>query len=308
MEKFEVTILGCGSALPTLRHNSSSQIVNVREKYFLIDCAEGTQVELRRQRIHLNRLNNIFITHLHGDHCFGLMGLISTQGLLGRTAPLHIYGPQDIAKVFQPQIEYFCPHLEYEVTFHPIDTTKFAPIYDDRSLTVYSIPLNHRIPCAGYLFKEKPLLPHIRPEAIARYNIPTSQINNIKAGLDFTTAESETIPNSELVIPADAPRSYAYCSDTMYKPDIIEYIKGIDLLYHEATYGDDKEDNSRKYFHSTARQAATIARDANVSKLIIGHFSHRYEDETILLQQAQEVFPNTILAKENLKIKVKSEE
>ena len=169
MEKFEVTVLGCGSALPTVKHNGSGMVVNIREKYFLVDCAEGTQVELRRNHIHLNRLFNVFITHLHGDHCFGLMGLISTLGLLGRTAPLHVYGPQDIETLFQPLIDYHCNGMTYEVVFHPIDTHQNVCIYEDKSLQVFSIPLKHRIRCCGYYFKEKELSRHILKEAIEKY-------------------------------------------------------------------------------------------------------------------------------------------
>lgn len=302
MEKFEVTILGCGSALPTLHHNGSAQVVNIREKYFLVDCAEGTQVYLRRNHVHLGRMNTIFISHLHGDHCFGLPGLISTQGLLGRTAPLHIYGPEDIENVFRPMLDYFCNGMEYEVIFHPIDTHQFQPIYEDRSVTVYSIPLKHRIRCCGYLFKEKPLLPHIRREAIERYQIPVSQINNIKAGADFITAEGNVIPNHELVIEREAPRSYAYCSDTMFQPDIAPLIEGVTLLYHEATFADSEEKLCSRVYHSTARQAAQIAQLAHAQQLVIGHFSSRYDDENVLLHEAQSVFPNTRLACENLTI------
>ena len=191
MEKFEVTVLGCGSALPTVKHNGSGMVVNIREKYFLVDCAEGTQVELRRNHIHLNRLFNVFITHLHGDHCFGLMGLISTLGLLGRTAPLHVYGPQDIETLFRPLIDYHCNGMTYEVVFHPIDTHQNVCIYEDKSLQVFSIPLKHRIRCCGYYFKEKELSRHILKEAIEKYDIPISQINNVKAGLDYVMSSQD---------------------------------------------------------------------------------------------------------------------
>lgn len=304
MEKFEVTILGCGSALPTVRHNGSAQLVNVREKLFLVDCAEGTQLELRRNRVHLGRLFCVFISHLHGDHCFGLMGLISTLGLLGRTAPLHIYGPTDTEKVFAPQLQYFCKGLEFPIIFHPIDTRKHEIVYEDRSLTVSSIPLHHRIDCCGYLFREKPKLSHIRPDAIYRYEIPREQINNIKAGCDFTNADGCTIPNSLLTIPADPPRSYAYISDTLYHPQIVDYLQHTNLLYHEATFAEKDIRLCKRVYHSTARQAASIAANAQVGQLIIGHFSARYEDENILLTEACQVFPNTLLAQERLTIKV----
>ncbi len=302
MEKFEVTVLGCGSALPTLRHNGSAQVVNVREKYFLIDCAEGTQLALRRNRIQLNRMASVFISHLHGDHCFGLMGLISTQSLLGRTAPLHIYGPEDIERVFRPQINYFCSGIDFEVVFHPVDTHAFSPIYEDRSLTVYSIPLRHRVRCCGYLFREKPLLPHIDHEAVVRHGVPTWQLNNIKAGMDFTTDDGTVIPHTALTTPADPPRSYAYCSDTAFKPDIAPMVAGVDLLYHEATYTEGDERLAKKYLHSTAAEAAQIARMAGAKRLLVGHFSSRHEDESAILREAQRIFPDTLLANEGLRV------
>ena len=304
MEKFEVTVLGCGSALPTVKHNGSGMVVNIREKYFLVDCAEGTQVELRRNHIHLNRLFNVFITHLHGDHCFGLMGLISTLGLLGRTAPLHVYGPQDIETLFQPLIDYHCNGMTYEVVFHPIDTHQNVCIYEDKSLQVFSIPLKHRIRCCGYYFKEKELSRHILKEAIDKYDIPISQINNVKAGLDYVMPNGQIIKNEVLTTPPSPARSFAYCSDTVFRPEIAEMMKGVDLLYHEATFAESEKLLCSKVYHSTAKQAAEIARLAGAKQLMLGHYSSRYNDETILQKEAAEVFENTILAKEGLVVTV----
>lgn len=304
MEKFEVTVLGCGSALPTVKHNGSGMVVNIREKYFLVDCAEGTQVELRRNRIHLNRLFTVFITHLHGDHCFGLMGLISTLGLLGRTAPLHVYGPQDIDTLYQPLINYHCNGMTYEVVFHPIDTHQNTCIYEDRSLQVFSIPLKHRIRCCGYYFKEKELSRHILKDAIEKYNIPISQINNVKAGLDYVMSNGEVIKNELITTPPTPARSFAYCSDTVFRPEIAEMMKGVDLLYHEATFAESEKQLCSKVYHSTAKQAAEIARLAGAKRLMIGHYSSRYDDESILQKEASEVFENTILAKEGLVVTV----
>ena len=304
MEKFEVTVLGCGSALPTVKHNGSGMVVNIREKYFLVDCAEGTQVELRRNHIHLNRLFNVFITHLHGDHCFGLMGLISTLGLLGRTAPLHVYGPQDIETLFQPLIDYHCNGMTYEVVFHPIDTHQNVCIYEDKSLQVFSIPLKHRIRCCGYFFKEKELSRHILKEAIEKYDIPISQINNVKAGLDYVMPNGQIIKNEKLTTPPSPARSFAYCSDTVFRPEIAEMMKGVDLLYHEATFAESEKLLCSKVYHSTAKQAAEIARLAGAKQLMLGHYSSRYNDETILQKEAAEVFENTILAKEGLVVTV----
>ena len=304
MEKFEVTVLGCGSALPTVKHNGSGMVVNIREKYFLVDCAEGTQVELRRNHIHLNRLFNVFITHLHGDHCFGLMGLISTLGLLGRTAPLHVYGPQDIETLFQPLIDYHCNGMTYEVVFHSIDTHQNVCIYEDKSLQVFSIPLKHRIRCCGYYFKEKELSRHILKEAIEKYDIPISQINNVKAGLDYVMPNGQIIKNEKLTTPPSPARSFAYCSDTVFRPEIAEMMKGVDLLYHEATFAESEKLLCSKVYHSTAKQAAEIARLAGAKQLMLGHYSSRYNDETILQKEAAEVFENTILAKEGLVVTV----
>ena len=299
MEPFRVHILGCGSALPTLHHNASAQVVEIRGKLFLVDCGEGTQVQLRRSRLRFTKISAIFITHLHGDHCFGLIGMLSTFGLLGRTARLAIYAPAALEAMLKQQMQLFCHDFDYEVDFHAVDTNQQQVVYEDRSLTVETIPLEHRMPCCGYLFREKPSLPHIRRDMIDFYEIPTSQINNIKAGADWTTPDGEVVKNERLVEPADPVRSYAYCSDTRYIPTLHERIKGVSTLYHESTYGEDNLLMAQKYYHSTARQAALVAREAGVGQLLLGHYSSRYEDEQVLLREAQEVFENTRLTDEN---------
>ena len=304
MEKFEVNILGCGSALPTTRHFSSSQVVNIREKLFMIDCGEGAQLQLRRSKLKFTRLNHIFISHLHGDHCFGLMGLISTFGLLGRTAQLHIYAHADLEKLLQPQLDFFCKGMTYEVVFHNIDPTQAAVIYEDRSVTVTTIPLRHRIPSCGFLFQEKKTPNHIIRDMIDFYRIPVSQLNKIKNGENYITEEGVVVPNNRLTTPSAAPRSYAYCSDTLYLKSIIPQIKGADLLFHEATFMSADDARAKETYHSTASQAAQIAKEAEVKQLVIGHFSARYEDENLLLKESQAVFPQTILAKENLRINI----
>lgn len=298
MQPFKVYILGCGSALPTLKHNASSQIVFMRDKMFMVDCGEGTQVQLRRSRINFNKISAVFITHLHGDHCFGLIGLISTFGMLGRISPLHVYAPKDFFPILRQQLDTFCCGLDYDVVFHEVDTEKNEIIYEDKSLTVTSIPLNHRIACCGYLFREKSTLPHIRRDMIDFYKIPECQRNNIKNGADWITPDGDVIPNSYLTTPADPVRSYAYCSDTKYIPTLYKMVKGIDLLYHEATYCSENENRANLYYHSTAKQAAKVALDAGVKKLIVGHFSARYDDENVILKEAQTIFPNTLLADE----------
>lgn len=291
--------------MPTLRHHPSSQVVEIREKLFMVDCGEGTQVQLRRAKIKFTKLQAVFITHLHGDHCLGLIGMLSTFGMLGRTAPLHIYAPQALESLLQTQIAVFCPGLEYEVKFHAVETTLHQVIYEDRSLTVESIPLAHRLPCCGFLFREKPVLPHIRREMIDFYEIPVSQINNIKNGADWTTPEGEMVSNHRLTYPAAPPRSYAYCSDTRYLPHLHQLVQGVDTLYHEATYDQENESRAEMFAHSTAAQAAMVARDAKVGKLLLGHYSARYDDESVLLQEAKNIFPNSFLTDEGLVFDVK---
>lgn len=304
MEKFEVHILGCGSALPTTRHLATSQVINIREKLLMIDCGEGAQVQLRKSRLKFSRLNHIFISHLHGDHCFGLMGLISTFGMLERTANLHIHCHADLQRILEPQIEFFCKGMPYNVVFELFNPGEQAVIYDDRSVSVETIPLRHRVPCCGFLFREKPTPNHIRRDMIDFYQIPTYLINRIKNGEDYVLENGTVIPNERLTIPSDSPRSYAYCSDTCYLPRICEQIKGCDLLFHEATFAAADAKRAKETFHTTAPQAAEIAKAAQVKKLVIGHYSARYEDESILLKEASEVFPQTILAQENLRIEL----
>lgn len=299
MEPFKVYILGCGSALPTPRHYASSQVVELRGKQFMVDCGEGTQMQLRRSRIRFTKLSHVFISHLHGDHCFGLIGMISSFGMLGRTAPLHIYADAALGPMLDAQLKLFCGGLDFEVLFHPVDTTKSEIVYEDHSLAVTTIPLRHRVPCCGYLFSEKPTLPHIRREMLDVYDIPISQINNIKNGMDWATDDGTLIPNSRLVSPAEPVRSYAYCSDTAYIPELYKSLKGVTALYHESTYGSDNEAMAKKYCHSTAAQAATVAKNAGVSQLILGHYSARYDDERVLLNEAKAIFPNAYLAAEN---------
>lgn len=291
-------ILGCGSALPTMRHYASSQVVEVRNKLFLVDCGEGTQMQLRRSHVKFMRINHILISHLHGDHCLGLIGMLSTFGMLGRTAPMHIYATAELGPVIESDMKVFCSGLDYEICFHPIDTKANTVIYEDRSLTVETIPLDHRGPCCGFLFREKPTRPHIRRDIIDMYGIPLSQIDNIKSGHDWVTDDGEVIPNSRLTCPADKPRSYAYCSDTRYMPELHRLIKGVSVLYHESTYGSDNMKMAEKYKHSTAEEAARTAKAADAGMLILGHYSARYEDENVLLVEAKKVFENTVLAEE----------
>ena len=304
MEKFCVHILGCGSAKPTLRHLPTAQIVELHGKYYMIDCGEGVQVTMQRLGLPMHRIGHIFISHNHGDHIFGLPGLIGTMGLLGRTAQLHIHGPEDIRPFLDTILTHYCNGMDYEVVFHPIRTREHNIIFSDRSVTVFSLPLEHRVPCTGFLLREAQSLPHIRREMIEAYDIPVSQINNIKAGASWTTADGKVLSHEVLTTPAAPARSYAYCSDTAYTPQLVPLIEGVNLLYHEATYGNDCADRARTTMHSTAEQAATIARDAHVGQLAIGHFSARIKDEKPLLDEARNIFPDTILACEGLNIDI----
>jgi ribonuclease Z len=304
MERFDLNILGCGSALPTTKHHLSSQVINLREKLYMIDCGEGTQLQFRSMKLNFHRLNHIFISHLHGDHCFGLPGLISTMGMLGRYADLHIYSYSEGEKIFKPILQYFCNGLPFSVFFHPFNPKKSELIFEDRTLKVFTIPLTHRVPTAGFLFEEKPKSAHIIREMTDFYHVPFFQMDAIKNGADFITPEGEVVPNNRLTRPAVLPHKYAYCSDTCYNEKIIPIIEGVDLLYHEATFCEEDIVRAKETFHSSAKQAALIARKANVKRLILGHFSARYPDESILLKEAQEVFPDAMLANERMEVKI----
>lgn len=302
MADFDVTILGCGSALPTTRHQATSQVVDLRDKLYMIDCGEGTQVQMRHQRIKFSRLNHIFISHLHGDHCFGLPGLLSTLGMLGRMGELVIHGPKEVESYMRPILSLFCQGLPYEVRFNGIDPSQHQLVMEDRSLRVYSLPLKHRIPCCGYLFAEKQKAPHILRDMIDFYRVPVSMIQHLKEGADFVTPEGEVVPNHRLTRPADPPKRYAYCSDTTFQPSLIPLLEGVDLLYHEATFAECDAARAKETFHSTARQAARIAREAHVKRLVIGHYSARYETVDHLKKEASELFPGTLLANEGLRL------
>jgi len=264
----------------------------------MIDCGEGTQLQFRQTGLNYNRIGDIFISHLHGDHCFGLLGIISTMGLLGRNAPLRIHARPELEELMQPQLDYFCRDLPFQVDFVSFDPGSHSLVYEDRSLEVYCFPLRHRVKSAGFLFREKPRQRHMIKEMIDFYGIPLKEIPAIKGGADFVDSEGRLIANDRLTRPPKAALSYAFCSDTAYDENIIKYIEGVNLLYHEATFGDDLEELAEATLHSTASQAARIAQKAGVGKLIIGHYSARYADEEILLQQARAVFPNTELADE----------
>ena len=304
MEKFEVHILGCGSALPTTRHFASSQVINFREKLFMIDCGVNAQVQLRRTKLKFTRLSRIFISHLHGDHCLGLPGLLSTLGLMGRTSELVIHSPGGLEQALTPLLKTFCGDLPYKLTFQPFGTMSSELIYDDRSVQVFTIPLQHRIPTAGFLFREKPLPNHILRSACDFYQVPIQWMCRIKAGFDYEAPDGTIVPNAKLSEPSIPPRSYAYCSDTLYTESIVSHLKNVDLLYHEATFAQAEQKQAVARFHSTASEAAKIARLAEVKRLLLGHYSARYTDEKLLLEEAKSVFLNTELTKEGMVFQV----
>jgi len=263
----------------------------------LIDCGEGTQRQMRKYKVGFSKINRIFISHLHGDHFFGLIGLISTFGILNREKELHIYGPAGIKEVINLQLKYSKSHVKYDLIFHELNSKKSELIFEDEKVEVITIPLHHRVYTNGFLFKEKDKPRKLNITAIKKIQeIETCDYNNLKAGKDFTLSSNEIIQNSLLTLDPEASLSYAFCSDTSYKPDIIDIIQDTNLLYHEATFLSDKEDLAKKTRHSTAKQAALIAKNASVKKLIIGHYSSRYKDISLFKKEAEEVFKDVILA------------
>ncbi len=291
---FQLTILGSSSAMPTSKRYPTAQVLNVLGRFFLIDCGEGAQHQIRKNKIGFGRLDHIFISHLHGDHFFGLIGFISTQVLLKRTKDLHIFAHSELQRYTQFQLDFMgMKELGFRLVFHPLNFKKTQVILEDEKLTITSFPLKHRIPCCGFLFREKEKEPNIKKEQLKRYQIPIREIKSIKAGADFVTEKGEIIPNHELIIPPDKPRSFAFCSDTAYHEKIIPAIQGADLLYHEATFTESEKDMAKTTFHSTGKEAALIAQKAKVGKLLIGHFSARYKDPQLVLDEARSIFPET---------------
>jgi ribonuclease Z len=292
----KVTILGSSSALPTSERFPSAHVLNVHERLFLIDCGEGTQMQLRKNRIRFGKINHIFISHLHGDHIFGLYGLLSTFSLMGRLAPLHLYAPAAYENILFSHLDDFDIHLNFTIDFIPLTSKDPVKILDEKYLTVTSFPLDHRIPAFGYIFREKEGDRNIRKEMIEKYSIPVVRIPAIKKGEDFTTKDGSVIKNDELTVPGPAPFSYAYCSDTRYFKRLPDFIKGVNILYHEATFDKSLQDLAVTTGHSTTVDAARTAMEGEVGNLIIGHFSARYKDISLLVEEAREIFPKTFPA------------
>lgn len=294
MTPFSVTILGSSSALPTATRFPTAQIVNINERLFLIDCGEGTQIQLRKFKIKFGKINHIFISHLHGDHIFGLPGLISSLSLMGKMGELHIHAPSELQRLLDSHLQFFRNDIGYKIIFHPLNFKRPAVVFEDEKVKISSFPVKHRTPCCGFLFEEQPKAPHLRKELIERYAIPIRERVKIKGGADFVCPNGEIVSHQTLTFPANPPRRYAFCTDTKYSEKVIEAVRGVDLLYHEATFANNMASRAEETAHSTAEQAAMVAIEADVNRLAIGHFSARYKTIDQHLAEAQGLFPNTI--------------
>lgn len=304
MVEFSVTILGCGSAKPTAQHHTSSQIVTRLGKLYMIDCGEGTQRQLLKYRFHESQLENIFISHSHGDHCLGLVGLLSSLSLTDRFQGMNIYIPADFEQMLKSQIDFFIPHPSYEIRIHPIECQEPTLIFSDIHFQVTAIPLKHGVPCYGFLFREQEGKRHIKPECIQQYGIPYELLAGIQCGEDFTTADGRVIPNGDLTTPPALTRSYAYLSDTRPVWEHADLLQDVDLMYHDSTYYEGYEDLACQYDHSTAGEAAEFAKKCNAGRLLLGHFSSRCEDPEWMVGCAAKYHPHTTIADEGLTVKI----
>ncbi len=292
-----LTILGCHSATPRSNAHTSSQFLEINNDFFLIDCGEGTQAQLRKFKIKFSRIQRIFISHLHGDHFYGLIGLISTFSLLNRTTELHVYGPKGIKEIILLQLKLTKSWVEYPLYFHELSSPDSQLIFEDKKVEVFSIPLKHRIYTNGFLFKEKPLPRKLNMPVIGRHpEVQICDYQNLKNGKDFKTDDNKIILNSELTLDPPEILQYAYCSDTAYDEEIVPLLQDIDLLYHESTFLEDRKDLAEKTKHATALQAAMIAKKANVKQLVLGHYSSRYKNLDLFLDEAKNEFDNVALA------------
>lgn len=302
--RFELTVLGTSSATPTSKRFPTAQVLNVSERLFLIDCGEGTQIQLRRYHIKFQRINNIFISHLHGDHFFGLMGLLSSLHLLGRQKKLSVYHPKGLKEIVTLQLELTGTILSYEIEWIELDTDKPKVIFEDSQVRVETVILYHRIPCCGFVFREKERPPSLIKEKLEEYSVPLTMYHQLKRGEDIVLPDGRAVTNAELTRPRAKPRSYAFCSDTRYDERVAAAVKDVDLLYHEATFLHALLDRAEKTAHSTALEAGKIAAMAGVGKLLIGHYSVRYNDLQPLLEEARSQFPETQLSEEGMVVQV----
>lgn len=294
--RFEVKILGCSSALPAQGRHPSAQVLNSNENLYLIDCGEASQIQMHRFGVKRSRINHIFISHLHGDHVFGLVPLLSSYALYRRTETIYIYGPAPIRSFVLHQLECMQAVLPFEIIVKELDHKGKNEIMDDGNLKVFSFPLHHRVPTYAYIFKESERPPHILPDELERHDVDLAKIPEIKSGNVVTSRAGEPIKPKQLTEAADPPRSYAYMSDTAFDISFAEYIEGVDMLYHEATFAHNLKERADKTMHSTALQAAKVALKAKVGKLLLGHFSSRYTDLNIIKREAKSIFENTHLA------------
>jgi len=294
--RFDVTTLGTGAALPARGRYPTAQLLNIHEALYLVDCGEGTQERLRSAGINLQRIGHIFISHLHGDHYLGLMGLISSMHLMGRQSELHVYAAAELKEVLDLQMRVSGTYLRFSLQFHPITAESGIEILQNAHVSVSTLALKHRIPCVGFVFRETPRPRLLLPERVDE--IPHYERTSIKEGADLQLPDGSVIPNAQLTEDPVPPRSYAYCSDTAYEPALIPFLTGVDLLYHEATFTTSLAARAKETMHSTAAQAAQMAREAGVGQLLIGHFSSRYKSVEPLLKEAVQIFPNTLLSYE----------
>jgi ribonuclease Z len=303
-QSFDLLILGSSSAAPTTKRNPSAQLLNVAERFLLIDCGEATQIQLRKYKAKFQKIDHIFISHLHGDHFLGLPGFLASMHLLGRKQELNIYGPKELKGIIDLLNTVSETRMNYEIKWHFTNNDGLNLLFEDEKVEVHSFPLKHRIFCTGFLVKEKPLLRKIDKDKLDKYKISTSEINNLRHGLDVTNEEGRKVKNKDVTIDPEPSRSFAYCSDTIYDEDLVKYVKGVDLLYHESTFLNDKASRATETFHSTAEQAAKIAKAAKVNQLLLGHYSARYGDLEPFIKEAGPFFKNVLLATEGKKIKI----
>jgi ribonuclease Z len=301
---FKVIIFGCGAATPTLQHHPSAQVVNLHDKLFLVDCGEGTQLQFRKYGFGFQKISAIFISHLHGDHYLGLVGLMSSMHLLGRKQKLKIFGPPALEQLIRINLELSSTYLDYEVEFTPTSDTEKILVHEDQTLRVFSVPLKHRVFCTGFLFEEKQRPLKVKRDFIEEYQLMPSQILLLKKGEDVVLEDGRIVTCDEVCVTPPPPRKYAYCSDTTYLPELAQMIEGVDLLYHESTFLESESLRAAQTFHSTAKQAATIAGMAKVKHLLLGHFSSRYRDDQLFLEEASPIFEKVSLANEGLEIDI----
>ena len=299
--EFEVTILGSNSAIPAHGRNQTSQLVSVGNSFLLIDCGEGTQIQLRKFKLKFGRIDFILISHLHGDHFYGLMGLISSFHLVKRERLLTIFGPSGLDEIITTQLKHTNTQLSFPLRFVPTNTEGKNLILEEPMFRVFTFPLQHRIPCTGFLIEEKPGLRNMVKEKLVKTKLPIEAIISLREGNDFVGPDGNVLYTvEEYTYPPRHSKKYGYCSDTIFDPSLVDYIKEVDLLYHESTFGDDEAERAGTTFHSTSRQAAIIAMKANVGKLLLGHYSSRYKDLSPILNQAEEVFENSVLSEEGV--------